>query len=326
MNREDKLFIGGKMEKQIVKIEPEFSERIWGGERIKSEYNGKTDIDPVGEMWSVIAFEDGGDNFIPQLDMTMSTLYKQQPDWFNCDTSILPIRCSILDPLSDLSVQVHPTDDYAKRVENSFGKPEAWYVIDAKKDSKILFGHTAKNKEELLSMVHNAQWKNLLSYVPANNGDVLMVEAGDLHALGKNILSFEISRAADVTYRVYDYDRIDKKTGKLRELHLEKSLDVITVPHNRPGTTRGIVEDKDGYTLTTFVDAPGKFSLLKIDNKTKSEFKFDRFYFLTVINGEGTIEGNPIIKGDTFLVPDGFGSVKLDGEMELIVSSYRNSQ
>lgn len=324
IDTEEDLSNGGKMKKQVVKLEPEFRERIWGGEKIKTEFHGKTDIDPVGEMWNVAPFENVGDNYIPALDTTIAKLYRQQPDWFDCDTEILPIRCTIIDPLSDLSVQVHPQDDYAKRVDNSLGKPEAWYIIDAKKDTKILYGHTAKTKEELTSMIHNKQWKELLSYIPAHDGDFLMVEAGDVHALGKDIVCFEISRAADLTYRVYDYDRKDKKTGKLRDLHIEKSLDVITVPHVRPGTTRGVSQEKDGYTLTTFVDEPGKFSLYKIDNKTASSFDLDRFYFLTVIKGEGTLENKALIKGDTYLVPAGYGPVALSGKMELLVSTYRN--
>lgn len=312
------------MKKQVVKLEPEFRERIWGGQKIKSEFNGKTSVDPVGEMWSVAPFENVGDNFIPALDTTIAKLYRGQPDWFLCDTPILPIRCTVIDPLSDLSVQVHPHEAYAKKVDNSLGKPEAWYVIEAKKDTRILFGHTAKTKEELTSMIHNKQWKDLLSYIPAHDGDFLMVEAGDVHALGKDILCFEISRAADLTYRVYDYDRKDKKTGKLRDLHIEKSLDVITVPHARENTTRGTSEDRVGYTLTTYIDEPGKFTLLKIDNKDASTFDYDRFYFLTAINGEGQVDGKKIIKGETYLVPNGYGSIALGGEMELLVSTYRN--
>jgi mannose-6-phosphate isomerase len=313
------------MKKQVVKLEPEFRERIWGGEKIKTEFHGKTDIAPVGEMWVVAPFENVGDNYIPTLDTTIAKLYREQADWFNCDTPILPIRCTIIDPLSDLSVQVHPTEEYAKRVDNSLGKPEAWYIIDAKKDTKILYGHTAKTHEELTSMIHNKQWKELLSYIPTNNGDFLMVEAGDVHALGKDIVCFEISRAADLTYRVYDYDRKDKKTGKLRDLHIEKSLDVISVPHVRDNVTRGIAQEKDGYTLTTYIDEPGKFTMLKIDTKEASQFDYDRFYFLTAISGQGKVEGNPIIKGETYLVPQGYGSIKLEGDMELLVSTYRNA-
>lgn len=313
------------MNKQVVKLEPEFRERIWGGEKIKTEFHGKTDIDPVGEMWVVAPFENVGDNYIPELDTTIAKLYRNQPDWFECDTPILPIRCTIIDPLSDLSVQVHPDEEYALRVDNSLGKPEAWYVIDAKKDTKILYGHTAKTKQELEKMITNKQWDELLQYIPAHDGDFLLVEAGDVHALGKDIVCFEISRAADLTYRVYDYNRKDKKTGKLRDLHIEKSLDVITVPHERENTTRGVTQKKDGYTLTTYIDEPGKFTLLKIDNHTDSQFEYDRFYFLTAIEGAGAIEGKLIIKGETYLVPQGYGKVTITGVVELLVSTYKNA-
>jgi mannose-6-phosphate isomerase len=314
------------MEKQVVKLKPEFRERIWGGEKIKTEFNGDTDIDPVGEMWVVAPFENNGDNEIEALNTTLSALYKQQPDWFKCDTPIVPIRCTIIDPLSNLSVQVHPQESYAQHHDQSMGKPEAWYIIDCKDDSTILFGHTAQSKEELKSMVLNKQWKELLSYIDAKKEGFLMVEAGDVHALGKDILCFEISRAADLTYRLYDYDRLDKKTGQLRELHIEKSLDVINVPHQGEGLIMGDVTVKDGHTLTTYIDAPGKFTMMKIKNDKVSEFDFDRFYFLTVIGGKGEVEGLSLAMGDTVLVPDGFGPITIKGDLELIVSSYRNEE
>ncbi len=312
------------MEKNIVKLRPEFRERIWGGEKIKTEFNGDTTIDPVGEMWVVAPFENNGDNVIEDLGITLSTLYKQQPDWFNCDTPIVPIRCTIIDPLSDLSVQVHPQEAYAQHHDQSMGKPEAWYIIDCKEDSKILFGHSAKSKQELRDMVSDKLWKELLTYIDAKKEGFLMVEAGDVHALGKDVLCFEISRAADLTYRLYDYDRLDKKTGQLRELHIEKSLDVINVPHYGDGVIMGDVIEKNGHTLTRYIDAPGKFTMLKINNHQESQFEFDRFYFLTVIKGEGSVDDMVLQKGDTVLVPQGFKAITIKGDAEFIVSSYRN--
>lgn len=313
------------MKKQIFKLIPEFRERIWGGQKIKTEFNGQTDIDPVGEMWVVAPFKNSGDNKIEGLDTTLTQLYDSYPDWFKCDTPIVPIRCTIIDPLSDLSVQVHPNEEYAKKVDNSLGKPEAWYVIDCKEDSRILYGHNAKSKQELKDMIANKQWNELLTYIDAKKEGFLMVKAGDVHALGKDVVCFEISRAADLTYRVYDYDRKDKKTGKLRDLHIEKSLDVINVPHQGIGLEKGSKEEKEGYTLTSFIDEPGQFSLFKVDTNTKCSYEYDRFTFLTLINGEGNVGGYHAKKGDTFLVPDSFGPVELDQNLEILVSSYRNA-
>lgn len=320
------MLIGGSMKKQIFKLIPEFRERIWGGEKIKTEFNGQTDIDPVGEMWVVAPFKNKGDNQIEGLDITLSQLYDTQPDWFKCDTPIVPIRCTIIDPLSDLSVQVHPDEEYALRVDQSLGKPEAWYVIDCKSDSRILYGHNAKDKDELKEMTDQKKWNELLRYINAEKEGFLMVKEGDVHALGKDVLCFEISRAADLTYRVYDYDRVDKKTGKLRDLHIQKSLDVINVPHQGEGLVKGEKQEKETYTLTTFVDSPGQFTLYKIDTSDNCHFELERFYFLTVIDGEGKIGSHASKKGDTFFVPDLFGPISIDANLEILISSYKNAR
>lgn len=312
------------MEKRVIKLEPIFKERIWGGQRIKEEFFAETEIDPVGEMWVVAALRGNGDNYISQLGLTLSELYEKYPDWFKCDTKELPIRCTIIDPKSDLSVQVHPQDEYAWKHHQSFGKPEAWYVMDSKPGAKILYGHTAQNREQLRDFVYNKKWNELLSYVDAKEQGFIMIDAGEVHALGKDILCFEISRAADLTYRLYDYDRRDQKTGELRELHIEPSLDVITVPHEGEGIVLGDTLVFDQYKLTTFIDEPGVFTLKKIETLKDTRFENNRFYFLTVINGQGTIENNQVRKGDTLLVPDNYGVVKVSQNLEVIFSSYKN--
>lgn len=136
----------------------------------------------------------------------------------------------MLDAAQDLSVQVHPNDEYANAHENGeLGKTECWYIIDCQKDAEIIYGHHAKSKEELKAMIQLEKWDRLLRRVKVKPGDFFYVPSGTVHAIGKGILILETQQNSDTTYRLYDYDRKDAE-GNLRELHLEKSIEVIDVP------------------------------------------------------------------------------------------------
>ena len=138
-----------------------------------------------------------------------------------------PLLIKILDVTSDLSIQVHPGDEYAYTHENGeLGKTECWYIIHCEENSEIVFGHNANTKEELINMIENKQWDRLLRREKIKPGDFFYVPAGTIHALCKGTLVLEIQQSSDTTYRVYDYDRVDKD-GNLRELHLDKAIDVI---------------------------------------------------------------------------------------------------
>ncbi len=311
------------MKKQIVEIAPMFKERIWGGEKIKRVFHGNTDIEPVGEMWNVSALEQG-DCKIPALNMTLSQLFNDHPDWFECQTKEFPLHCTLIDPIADLSVQVHPTETYARTVENAMGKPEAWYIIDAPADAKIQFGHNARTIEEARLMIEDKQWDRFLRYVEVKKRDFLYVPDGHVHAIAKNVLCFEIARSADVTYRLYDYDRVDKKTGQKRPLHIEKSLDVLAVPHQAPGPYTVAASLVDGCLIRNYFDQPKVFTFASIEVKEEGEFQFERFFFLTCIEGEGHIDQHSVYPGKTMLVPHGYKKIKIKGKLTLLLSSFRD--
>jgi len=154
----------------------------------------------------------------------------------------------------DLSVQVHPNDDFAKVNENEeFGKTECWYINDCKKDSNMIFGHNAKTKKELSQYINEGEWDKLLRSVKIKQGDFFFVPSGTIHALCEGTLVLEIQQSSDTTYRIYDYDRKDGD-GNLRELHLDKAIEVITVPHlDQKNVTT--VETKENVTITTFIES-----------------------------------------------------------------------
>lgn len=201
------------MEKQIVKILPFFEARMWGGERMVKTFHYQTDIFPIGEVYNVVALPGGADCSVAGTDLTLSQLYKQCPDWFDCETEELPIRVNLLDPLADLSIQLHPEDAYAWAHDHSRGKPEAWVILDAPADGKIEFGHHAKTKEEFAQWAQEGDWGKLLKYLPAKKDHFIDIPAGTLHAINRDVLTYNISRNADLTYRLFDYDRVDPNTG-----------------------------------------------------------------------------------------------------------------
>jgi mannose-6-phosphate isomerase len=311
------------MKKQLVEISPIYKERIWGGNKIKSYFHGNTEIEPVGEMWNVSALPTG-DCQIPELNMTLSQLFAHVPQWFECKTNEFPLHCTLIDPIADLSVQVHPTETYARTVENSMGKPEAWYIIDAPQEAKIQFGHTATTIEQARSMVEKQQWSQFLSYVDVKIKDFLYVPDGHIHAISRDVLCFEIARSADVTYRLYDYDRIDKKTGEKRPLHIQKSLDVLVVPQQAPGPYTVKAKAEKGCLIREYYDEPKVFTFKSIETETEGEFEMDRFYFLTCIHGKGHIDDVQVRSGTTLLVPHGFGKIKITGKLTLLLSGYRD--
>ena len=155
--------------------------------------------------------------------MSLRDVYLKHPELFgNPKAKEFPLLVKFLDANDNLSVQVHPDDGYARKMENDSGKTESWYVMQADPGAYIIYGHHAKNREELADMIHKGEWDKLLRKVPVKAGDFFYVPAGTIHALTKGCLVIETQQSSDVTYRLYDYDRVGKD-GKKRELHTQKS-------------------------------------------------------------------------------------------------------
>ena len=145
------------------------------------------------------------------------------------DSDRFPLLIKIIDAKDDLSIQVHPDDDYAKVHENgSLGKTECWYILDCKKKCDDRYRTQFKDKEELSRMIHEGKWSEFIREIPIKKGDFLQIDPGTVHAIKGGTLILETQQNSDITYRVYDYGRLSN--GKPRELHIDKSIDVITVP------------------------------------------------------------------------------------------------
>lgn len=207
-----------------VLIKPVFISHLWGGALLKDKLNKRYPQNDVGESWEISAHEKGHTIIASgkYKNMTFSDYY----------TSVLGNKCNypllikLIGPKMELSVQVHPDDTYAKIHENSLGKKEAWYILSAPEDSYIIAGVNC-TKDEFSQAIKNGNVKDALVNLPCKAGDVISIEPGMVHALMQDIIVYEVQQNSDITYRIYDWDRIDKKTNKPRDLHINKALDVI---------------------------------------------------------------------------------------------------
>ena len=309
-------------------LSPLFMDRIWGGTKLKSFFNYNIPSDTVGECWGISAHTNG-DCVILNGNYKGKTLYylwDNHRDLFgNIKGDKFPLLTKILDSNDNLSVQVHPDDKYAFINENGeLGKTECWYVIDCDDDAEIILGHNATTKEELTAMIHNNQWDSLLKRIKVKKGDFFYVPSGAIHALCKGSLILETQQNSDTTYRVYDYNRTDSN-GNTRELHLDKSIDVIQVPHNDLTTADFKIDKGENYTCTTFI-SNDFFSVYKLDTEGLSKFNHNKdFSLYSVIDGEGTIICEdityPLNKGDHFILPHNIKYFEIDGNLEVIVST-----
>lgn len=307
-------------------LRPVFKERIWGGAALQEAFGYEIPTEHTGECWAISAHPNGPSKIEngPYEGMTLDQLWREHPELFgNAQGEVFPLLTKILDANMDLSVQVHPNDDYAMANENGeLGKTECWYIIDCKDDADMIFGHNARSKEELVEQINQGKWGELLRRVKIKPGDFFYVPSGTIHALCEGTLVLETQQSSDTTYRVYDYDRRDAE-GNLRELHLQKAIEVTTVPHQDVVSTP-IIQEQDNATITTFVESEF-FSVYKWEVHGKSVFPYNEHYLLlSVIKGEGDLihhgASYQLKKGTHFILPVGFGEFAVNGDCELIVS------
>lgn len=309
--------------REILFLDPVCKHNIWGGSRLREEFGYPEEGDDIGECWGISAHPNG-DGTVRNgafAGMKLSEIWEKHPEFFgNLDYDRFPLLTKIIDARDDLSIQVHPDDDYAKANENgSFGKTECWYVMDCPKDAKLVIGHHANTKEELTEMIRQGSWKELIREIPVKKGDFIQIDPGTVHAIKGGLLILETQQNSDITYRVYDYDRLSD--GKPRELHVEKSIDVIEVPAKS-------VEDSVKSALGLPQNQLNElysckyYSVFQMDVNGNAEFEQNYpFLLLSVLEGNGTINGQAVKKGDHLILPCNFGKAEMQGKMSMIVST-----
>lgn len=310
---------------QPLFLKPVFQEKIWGGSRLKTVFGYDIPSDKIGEDWAISAHPNGVSMIEngPYKGQTLDQLWANEKALFGQPTEdVFPLLIKILDAEDDLSVQVHPDDTYGLKHEGELGKTECWYIIDAQPGAEIIYGHNAQTKEELTTMIQEGRWEDLLTRVPVKKGDFFFVPSGTIHAIGKGIMILETQQSSDTTYRVYDYDRKDD-AGQTRELHIQQSIDVTTVPSNRP--ENAIVEEKIGdSTVVTYLKTDF-FNVYEWQvNGLLSMEKAAPYTLVTVITGEGELivdeKTYPLTMGTSFILPNQIERWEIKGELKLIAS------
>ena len=307
----------------LLRLQPVFTHNIWGGDRLSKDFGYEVEGADIGECWGISAHPNG-EGVIKggEYDgIKLSELWKTHPELFgNVSYDRFPLLIKIIDAKDDLSIQVHPEDEYAKEHENgSLGKTECWYILDCDEGGTIVVGHNAKSKEELTDMIENGRWGDFIREIPIKKGDFIQIDPGTVHAIKGGTLILETQQNSDITYRVYDYDRL--QNGKPRQLHVKQSIDVITVPAK---SAEDSVKDMSSLPLNQLnvMYSCKYYTVSKISVDGSFTMDNDKpFLNVSVIEGEGTINGEPVKKGDHMIAPCGVGTLNFVGQLEMIISS-----
>ncbi len=301
---------------------------IWGGTRLRDEYGKKSDADKVAESWELSCHKDGksvianGEYAGKTLDEYIEKEGKQVLGT-NCERfEYFPILIKLIDAKDNLSVQVHPDNEYALRVEGEYGKTEMWYIVDCEEGAELLYGFKHEiTREEFADRIKNNTLLEVTNNVPVHKGDVFFIESGTLHAIGKGILIAEIQQNSNTTYRIYDYGRVGKD-GKPRELHIEKACEVTKLtPPTRPTKPQGEKRDMGGYSETLLATSE-YFNVNKLDVQSEAALEATdaSFNSVLVLSGSFTLGGLELGKGDSCFIPAGYGSYTLKGTGEVILT------
>ncbi|GFZ27125.1 mannose-6-phosphate isomerase, class I [Lactobacillus corticis] len=312
-------------------LTPYFRPKIWGGRKLDTIFHYNIPEGKVGEAWIISGYKDDASTLTsgPYKGQSLRQVYHEHKELFGNPTSEeFPLLVKFLDANDNLSVQVHPDDEYARRVEHDRGKTESWYVLQADPGSYLIYGHNAKTKEELAKMIKDGDWDHLLRKVPVKAGDFFYVPAGTIHALTKGILVIETQQSSDVTYRLYDWDRVDEKTGKKRELHTQKSIDVTTVPHVDPQMAVTETSEQD-VKIKTLAQPPMSphFYLwqLDLDGEWQTGLNDHPYLLVSVIQGSGQLQADGKVYdlqlGSNFIIPNGMKKFTFTGKMRLVMSA-----
>ena len=308
-----------------VKLSPAFKDYLWGGERLKTEFNKHTDMTPLAESWELSAHKDGqsivtaGDYAGLTLTDYLSAVGKEALGTACEKYNYFPLLIKLIDAKGDLSVQVHPSDEYALEHEGEYGKTEMWYILDCDEGAALYYGFKEDTTREAYeSAIKEGRLTDILNRVPVKRGDVFFIPAGTVHAIGAGILICEIQQNSNTTYRVYDYNRRDKN-GNLRPLHVEKALAVSDL---RKSPALPAIPDGEDVLLAEC----GYFEVrrLRFAGAGTITATSESFTALTVTEGEGTLsDGESTLsfrKGDTLFIPAQETSFAVTGNCEMILS------
>lgn len=311
-------------------LAPVYKDYIWGGERLKKDFGKDTDLSPLAESWELACHKDGTNRVINGecAGRTLQSIIEEHPSIVGekvGGSNLLPVMVKLIDANDDLSVQVHPDDDYAAKTGCGCGKSEMWYVLDAEENAEIIYGFIETvTKIEFETSIKNGSLMGIVNRVKVKKGDVYFTKAGTLHAIGKGTLVAEIQQNSNTTYRVYDYGR-KGKDGKHRPLHIEDALNVTVLEKTcQPKIKLNYIET-NGHIETLLTECPYfRSKLIKLKGEINLFAGRESFHHLLCTESYGVFEwkGTKISlkKGDSLLVPAGCGEYTITGTLEYILT------
>ncbi|AEH01428.1 type I phosphomannose isomerase catalytic subunit [Lacinutrix sp. 5H-3-7-4] len=315
---------------------PVYSYRIWGGDKLKTVLNKKYSQESIGESWEISDVKDN-ETLVSNGNLKGKTL-KELINTFKADFvgekvyntfgNDFPLLIKFIDAKTPLSIQVHPSNELANARHNSFGKNEMWYVMQAEKDAELIVGFNKEIKQEQYKQhLKNNTLKEILNIEKVKSGDTFYIPTGRVHAIGAGVLLAEIQQTSNITYRIYDYDRVDKKTGEKRELHTDLALDAIDYNF--------YINYKAEYKTETNIPKPlvnspyFKTNILNIEGLLNRDLSiYDSFVIYMCVEGNTllkTAENNEeynLTIGQTIIIPACINSINLEATSGKLIEVY----
>ena len=319
-------------------LKPSAKDYLWGGRRLNDEFNKEIDLYPLAETWECSTHPDGQSVAVsgPDAGKTLGEVLRLHPEYLGRHPlqtmngkPKLPVLIKLIDATQDMSVQVHPDDAYALQHENSLGKTEMWYVLAARDGASVVYGFNQDVEAEWIqNALADGTVEKYLNRVPVQKNDVFFVEAGTVHAIGAGIVMAEIQESSNLTYRLYDYERVERN-GKQRELHVEKALQVThmessAVPRQpmrllryRKGCASELLTRCKYFQVERLLLNTDMYQL-PVDYKTGS----NSFHALLCTEGTGLLSGENFtlnfMKGDCAFIPAESIPLKLNGQAQVL--------
>lgn len=323
-----------------LKFQAIYKEKIWGGDRLSKLYKRELPNKSIGESWEIAAHSNGTsivENGIYQGKSITELIDKYQEKLLGKKIKFIknkpfPLLIKILDANAKLSVQVHPDNDYAARVENELGKTEMWYILEAHPEAKLIYGlKSGTKKEEFAKAIKNGCPEKYLNEVEVEKGDIFYMPSGTIHAIKEGILLAEIQQNSDTTYRVHDWNRLGKD-GSPRQLHINRALDVINFQEKslKAKSIPLIIDYKD-YTRSILAACPYFVTeKIQVKNDYQLNLNSDRFYIIMNLQGEGTLtvteKDYKINSGDTYFLPAKLKNINIKGQLEFLLTYLPDSR
>lgn len=319
-----------------IELIPPVKDYIWGGTKLRDEFGRESDSERLAESWELSCHKDGmsiisGGEYDGK---TLAEYLEMHPDALGTDCAdfeYFPVLIKLIDAKDDLSVQVHPDNEYALEHEGEYGKTEMWYVVDCEPDAELIYGFKDTiSREEFRKAIEENTLLDKVNRVKVKKGDVFFIKSGTLHAIGRGILIAEIQQNSNTTYRVYDYGR-PGADGKPRELHIEKAVE-ITDLRPAPERTEYPEVKLDGTSVRILADCEYFTASLVTLDASKATWDIDEYSFrhLLVLDGIGTMLYDgvlyPLHKGASWFIPAGAGEVKFSGKCSFINTEIKKQE